>query len=396
MSEYGIDPTGGWSRFSFSNADLRVKDVITGWISDLGMTMRTDPAGNYIARLEGNVPGLPAIALGSHIDTVKNGGMFDGTCGVAASIEVIETIVENNVPHNNPIELLIFAEVDGAGFGASLFGSKAMSGNADPTLLNLKNEVGLSLGEAIKRTGCDPMLYRNAERSREDIKCFLELHIEQGDNLYREGIPIGVVTGIVGFEWVKIALEGKSDHAGTVPMYRRKDAMLASAEITIEVEKLAKKFDDSMVATVGKSIVSPNSINIVPKNVEIYLDVRDISIERRNKYMKELTSSIEKICNVRGVKYEIEKLAEANPAILSPRLIDMIAESAEDCGYPYKKMYSRAGHDAQLISTITESAMIFVPSKDGISHSPDEWTSQQDIEKGANVLLQTTLRLMAE
>ncbi len=394
LAELGIDPSGGWSRSSFSDDDLKARELLSKWVSQLGMQVRTDPAGNYIARLEGSNPELPAIAMGSHIDTVKNGGMFDGCYGVIAAIEAINTIVENNIPHKNPIELIVFAEEEGSGFGASLFGSKAMAGVAHEKYLEKKNALGVTLGEAMERVGCNPKYYRKATRSAKEIKSYLELHIEQGVVLDRENVSIGIVEGIVGFVWSKVVLHGKANHAGATPMRLREDAMVAAAEIIVAAERIAKEIGDPLVATVGRCYIKPNSINVIAENVEIYFDIRDISTERIELYLEGLQKEIKGICNKREIKYVYEELAKANPVILCKDLVNKVEDTANECGYSSKRMYSGAGHDAQLMSLITDVAMIFVPSKDGISHSPEEWTDAEDLEKGANVLLNTFLKLL--
>jgi len=394
ISQYGKDPSGGWSRYSFSDDDLKVRDIMTSWASNLGMAVRTDPAGNWIARLEGNNNKSPVIALGSHIDTVKNGGMFDGSLGMVAAFEVINVITENNLIHNNPIEIISFAEQDGSGFGASLFGSKAMAGVADDVLLQRKNGMGLSLGEAMKRVGCDPQLYRSAQRSKEEIKCYLELHIEQGTILDDAKVSIGIVDGVAGFEWDKVVLKGKSAHAGTIPMTSRVDAVLAAAEIIVAVEKTAKHMNGQIIATVGRCDIQPNTINIVADEAVVYVDIRSIDDRERKSFFSILSKEIEKICEKEKVMYRLEKIAETPSIILDDSLVHRIEDISEKCGYEYRHIISGAGHDVQSMSLITDAAMIFVPSKGGISHSPKELTDASDIEKGANVLLNTIIGLL--
>lgn len=394
IAVYGIDPAGGWSRFSFSDEDLKVRKMVTGWATNLGMAVSTDPAGNLIARLAGKNNSLPPISLGSHFDTVQNGGKFDGAYGIVSAFEAVNVLVENEIKPEMPIEIISFAEEEGSGFGASLFGSKAMAGTADEFYLEKKNEMGLSLGEAMKRVGCDLTKYRSAQRKCGAMQNYLELHIEQGRVLENANVSIGVVEGVVGFKWVKITLKGCSDHAGATPMGIRRDAMAAAGCVIQEVEKIARSIGDPFVATVGKIVARPNSFNIVPGEVEVCLDIRDMSTERIVSALEEIRKSTEKICTERGIQCIFEEIADVAPEPLCPKMADLIEKSARECGYDCMRMYSGAGHDAQLMALITDTGLIFVPSKDGVSHAPEEFTSAENLEKGANVLLCALLNLI--
>ena len=394
MAAFGIDPEGGWSRYSFSAEDLKARDLLAGWAAGLGMAVRTDPAGNVIARREGSEPGLAAVAVGSHIDTVKNGGKFDGVYGVVAGMEAINVLAEQKIPHRRPIELIAFAEEEGSGFGASLYGSKAMAGMADEAFLAMADASGLTLGEAIQRAGCDPARYRDAARGKEDLHGYLEAHIEQGLVLDSQNIAIGVVEGIVGFFWARLTIRGRADHAGATPMNLRRDAVAGAAEIICAAERLALETSKSMVATTGKLAVKPNSINIISSEVELYFDVRDIQKETLAAYAAGLTEIIDTVCRRRGLQYGYETIAHADPVLLSGRMCDAVERAARQSGISSRRMVSGAGHDAQLMARITDVGMIFVPSKGGISHSPDEWTEPAHLAQGAQVLLDTLLELV--
>jgi amidase, hydantoinase/carbamoylase family len=393
IAEYGIDETGGWSRYSFSDADIEVKRIVSEWAKELGMFVRTDQAGNWIAHLNGINNDLPPVAMGSHLDTVKNGGKYDGVYGVMSALEVINVLKENNYVPKSPIEIIAFAEEEGSGFGASLFGSKAMAGVAADFYIKKRNDEGLSLGDAMKKVGCDPNTYKMAMRERGSIKNYVELHIEQGRILESSNKSIGVVQGIVGFKWAKMIISGRADHAGATPMGMREDTMIAAGIIATETERIANEIGNPLVATVGKIMLKPNSINIVPGEAEVYFDIRDISSDNIDRFVEMINISAKKICNARDLTYKYEELANAAPVSLSNRVVDIVEESAGKCGYSSMRMYSGAGHDAQLMSLISDAGMIFVPSKNGISHAPQEYTSDNDLEKGANVLLNTVLKL---
>lgn len=394
LAVFGADPTGGWSRFSFSEEELKARDLLTYWVAELGMAVRTDAAGNYIARLEGEDPALAPVAVGSHIDTVKNGGKFDGTFGVVAGLEAINVLVEKKVPHRRPIELIVFAEEEGSGFGASLFGSKAMAGVADEAFLTMTNGNGLTLGEAIKRVGCDPTLYRNAARKKGELYAYLEAHIEQGLVLDTERISIGVVEGIVGFLWAKLNIHGHADHAGATPMDLRKDAVAGAAEIICAAEVLAHEFGKPLVSTTGKMHVLPNSTNIIAEEVELYLDVRDIKQDNLDLYVCRLKEIVQEICTRRKLSFTYEQMASVDPVLLSKKMCDTVERAAVKAKVSYKRMVSGAGHDAQLMALITDVGMIFVPSRDGISHAPEEWTEPRYLEQGSQVMLNALYELI--
>ena len=394
LAVFGVDPTGGWSRYSFSEEDLKARDLLTQWTTGLGMTARTDAAGNLIARLEGSDPDLPAVAVGSHLDTVKNGGKFDGVYGVVAGLEAINVLVEQKVSHRRPVELIVFAEEEGSGFGASLYGSKAMAGVADELFLGMADETGLTLGEAMQRVGCDPTLYRNAARDKTDLHAYLEAHIEQGLVLESENTAIGVVEGIVGFLWARLTVRGRPDHAGATPMDLRRDAVAGAAEIILAAEALALEAGKPLVSTTGKMSVKPNSINSIAGEVEISFDVRDIRQEKLDAYVAGLGERIDTVCRRRGLRYEYEDIAHADPVLLSGGMCEAVERAARQAGVSSRRMVSGAGHDAQLMARITDVGMIFVPSKDGISHSPDEWTEPEHLEQGAQVLCNALLELV--
>ena len=393
IAEYGRDETGGWSRYTFSDADIKVKEVMKGWAESIGMKVHTDPVGNFIATLAGKDSSLPPLSMGSHVDSVKNGGMYDGVYGVVSAFEAVTRIVEEGIMPERNIEVIAFAEEEGSAFGASLFGSKAMAGKADSFYLEKANDDGLTLGEAMKRVGCDPANYATAKREKGAMSNYLELHIEQGKVLDKEDISIGAVTGIVGFCWAKMILKGCADHAGATPMNIRVDAMVPAAMIIAKAEEISNRIGN-MVATIGKISILPNAINIVPGEVTFYMDIRSLERTNISLFLDEIKNYASGICIERNVEYEFELLAEADPTILADECVDTVEKTAKELGYSVKRMPSGAGHDAQLMSLLTNTGMIFVPSKDGISHNPKEYTDPELLEKGANVLVNTTLALL--
>ncbi|NVN17200.1 hydantoinase/carbamoylase family amidase [Muricauda sp. HICW] len=389
LAEFGIQPNGETERVAFSDADIEGRNWVIKTLKDYGMTVTVDPAGNIIGKRNGNDPSLKPIAFGSHIDRVPNGGNYDGCVGSMAALEVIETLNENNITTNHPLEVIIFPNEEGG-----VMGSRAMAGNLGKSALGVVNSTGYSMGEGIMRMGGDTTKLKEAKRDKGSLAAFLELHIEQGGKLEKEGLNIGVVEGIVGLNWWDVVFTGSANHAGTTPMNARQDALLTAAKYIVAVNEITNSFEGTQVGTVGRIKAEPGAPNVIPGKVTASLEIRDLSLEVIQKVYQAIKKKTEQIAKESNVTVEFLPLdTTAEPALTDTAIQNEIESSAKALGLSYKYMPSGAGHDAQDISRFAPVGMIFVPSKGGISHSPKEFTSAEDMANGANVLLQTILAL---
>lgn len=391
LGKFGTNPEGGVSRVAYSEADIKGREYVIGLMKQASLTVRIDAAGNIIGRREGKNPSLPVIAFGSHIDSVPGGGNYDGDVGSLGAIECIELLNANNIITDHPLEVIIFQNEEGG-----LIGSEAMCGVLDPRTLNLISNSGKTIRQGIIDLGGNPDKLNEAVRKKSEFAAFLELHIEQGGILAKESIQIGIVEGIVNInQWI-VTFEGKANHAGTTPMDQRQDALLAAARYVVAVNKAATSVEGRQVATVGKIKAEPGAPNVIPGKVELTLEIRDLSREKVLSVFKTIQDFGALIAIDSKVTISYKLINENLPALTDKRIQDFIAASAKAAGLTFKLMPSGAGHDTQDMATITPSAMIFVPSKEGISHSPKEFTTAQDMANGATVLLQTILKIDKE
>jgi N-carbamoyl-L-amino-acid hydrolase len=370
LSEYGANADGGVDRVAFSEADIAGRAYIMELMRGAGLETSVDTAGNIIGRREGSEPDLPPILFGSHIDSVPGGGNYDGDVGVIGAIEVIELLEANNIRTRHPLEVVVFSDEEGG-----LTGSRAMVGGIDDNTLSVMSHSGMTIEEGIRVLGGDPDRLDLARREPGEIKAFIELHIEQGAILDEEDVDIGVVEGIVGIRWWDVTIEGFANHAGTTPMNRRWDAMVSAAEYILAVNRVATSMPGSQVATVGKIHAAPGAPNVIPGEVVLSLEIRDLSAEKMQRVFDEISAAGERIADARATPIRYEEIA------------------ADILGLSYRFMPSGAGHDAQDMALIAPTGMIFVPSAKGISHSPQEFTSAQDMANGATVLFNTVLEI---
>jgi N-carbamoyl-L-amino-acid hydrolase len=390
LSQFGRDPRGGISRPSFGQADREAQAWLKERINAAGLSYRRDGAGNTFGRLGGEGR---AVLAGSHIDTVINGGPFDGAAGVMAALECLRRIKEAGPAPAKPLELVSFTDEEGNLVGDFL-GSRAFAG-----LLN-REEVekgitsfGRPLGEVLAGTGFSPETVLAAHRDRPEYEAYLELHIEQGATLETEDVPIGVVERIAGKIYRQCTFVGKAQHGGTTPLELRQDAFLATADFAVKGTQLvATKHYGSMI-TVGKVAVQPGSFSVIPGRVDFTLDLRSASGETLEELDRETRALAADIASTRGLSFFSRIIDRTVPVALSSRIIGVMEEECRTLGYPSLRMTSGAGHDAQIVSGLTEAGMIFIPCQDGVSHAPDEMLNWDDLEKGANLLLRTLLRL---
>lgn len=392
IGEIGKNPDGGITRLAFTKEDRQAIKMVEDLMKEAGLAVHEDEVGNLIGRKEGEDSNAPAVLIGSHLDSVFNGGIFDGSLGVLAGIEVLQSMTENGISTKHPIEVYVFRDEEGCRFNFSLLGSRGMSGTLKVENLEYRDNEGISLAEAMKSCGMNPKEFFKASRRPDEIKAYLELHVEQGKVLECENLQVGVVTGIASSLRLMVTVTGKADHAGATPMNLRFDALAAAAQIIGVVEKETRA-TKSAVGTVGQIHAYPGGINIIPGRVEFTVDLRDVSIKVAQQLEKSILSQAEDICTQRGLKLEVDFLQRVPPAPCSPEIIDTIAESCRELGIEELHLPSGAGHDAMQVVNLCPIGMIFVRSQNGISHHPAEWSTPEDCTAGAKVLYQTVLKL---
>lgn len=393
FAEFGKTPNNGVTRLSLSEEDKQARDYLRSCFEELGLTVKIDDIGNMYGTLEGT-ENKPPIVIGSHMDSVKRGGRFDGILGVLAGLEVVRTLVDNGIKPKIPVTVMNVTNEEGARFEPSMMSSGILSGKFDKDEMFAKTDVdGITFGDAIKQIGYDG----DEENRLKEATAFLELHIEQGPILEKEALSIGVVECVVGMVCYDIEVLGESDHAGTTPMGMRRDALFATNNIITELRERLSKIDDELVFTMGRINAYPNIHTVIPNRVVFSLEARHQDPEAIKK-VEEIIHDITKSQGAlkEGCEVRIKKLWDRDTVWFDEKLCKLLDDSAKKLGYPYKRMVSGAGHDAQFIQSIVPSAMLFVPSINGKSHDEDELTTWEDCEKGVNVLLDTVLTLISE
>lgn len=384
LARFGATPEGGISRVAYSEADRAARQTVMTWMRQAGLEVSTDRAANLIGRRAGTSASLPPILFGSHIDSVPDGGNYDGQLGSMAAIEVAQSLVEAGRVTRHPLEVVIFENEENGKTG-----SRAMAGELTARELSLPTYTDKTVDEGISFLGGDPARIDEARRKPGDVAAYLELHIEQGAILESRGIDIGVVEGIVGIERWMVDIEGVANHAGTTPMDQRHDAMLSAGRIIDLVNQVATETPGRQVATVGKLEVEPGAANVIPGRVRLSLEIRDLDMAKIESVFRTVVSRSRDIGSRNGTRVSFQKYYESRAALTDGRLQRRVAEAAAALGLSTLSMPSGAGHDAQSIAILAPVGMIFVPSVGGISHSPQEYTTPEDIEAGANVLLET-------
>lgn len=396
LATLGQTPEGGVTRVTFSPEYLEAQALVRAWMEEAGLATRLDAVGNLIGRREGREPGLPAVACGSHIDTVINGGRYDGTVGVLGAIEVAQALHEEGQQMRHPLEVIAFMEEEGTRWGTSMLGSRFMLGRIRPEYMRERTDrQGLSIAQAMEVVGLDPGRFTEAIRQPGELAAYLELHIEQGAVLESQGAPVGAVTGIAGPLFLGLRLLGRTSHAGATPMSLRHDALVAAAQVVLEAQRAAIAASPTAVATVGRLEVTPGAINAIPGEVYMTLDLRDIVEESRDRLEETLRAAIDRAAREGGLEYRLEELSRHKPVLLPAHMVEAVVAAGQALGLTVPRLPSGAGHDAQIMASATDTAMIFVRSKDGISHSPHEYSDPEDIVLGVRVLQRTILSLDA-
>lgn len=388
LSRFGANPQGGVSRVAFSQADIAARAFAVDLMRQTGLDARIDPVGNLIGTRAGTEPGTLPILFGSHIDSVPEGGNYDGDVGSMSAIEVAQTLAERGYRNRHPLHVAIWCDEE-----SGLTGSRGYIGDLPAEELRRPGRDGVSLADKIRRIGGDPDRVAEARHPPGSVAAYVELHIEQGGILDETGIQIGIVEGIVGIHHYDVTIKGFANHAGTTPMDRRRNAMLAAAELVLTVDRVVRSVEGRQVGTVGRLLVKPGAPNVIPGQVDLTVELRDLSTEK----IERLWSQIHAEAVATAKKYDVTldyALQHTNPPALStPAVRAVIADAVRGLGLSSQVMPSGAGHDAQDLARIGPMGMIFVPSVKGISHSPVELTRPEDVTNGANVLLQTVLRL---
>jgi len=395
MSLIGKMGETGTNRPAHSVDEKKAFELATSWMQEAGMTTKIDNFGNLIGHLQGSKPELPVLMMGSHLDSQPYGGRFDGVAGVLCAIEVVKTLNENNVIPERGIDVISFADEEGWRFNKGLFGSKGILGKLEEGDLQRKDANGVTREQALKDFGCDITKFKEDEYKPGSIFCFLELHIEQGPVLDIANKPVGVVSGISGPLWLTVKLKGMAGHAGSVPMAIRQDAMVGAAEIIVALNEIANQAPGApTVGTVGTLTVFPASRNIIAEEVTFTVDLRDIDLDRRHRYEKQLMDKIEAITQKHRLTYSISEDTNSEPRYCANWIKAIIHEQCRALHLDAPELMSGPFHDSLPMSYACDYGMIFIRSKDGISHNPLEYSSYEDLVQGTNVLLGTVNEIL--
>jgi len=386
-------PNGEWgnARLALTDADRDGRDLVMAWMRGLGMDVVVDRIGNAVGTWEGSEPGLPPVMMGSHIDTVRTGGRFDGNLGVLAGLEVVEAMQVAGVRPRRSLQVAFFTDEEGARFPPDMLGSLVYVGGLGlEEALDARDASGARLGDELERIGyagsmpCPAASFPAA---------FVELHIEQGPVLEDEHITIGAVTGVQGISWTEITVTGQSAHAGTTPMRLRRDPMLVAAQIVAEARATARRMGGTQVATVGRMEVFPDLVNVVPARVTFTVDLRNTDETRLQQAEQALFAFARSMAADEHCDLTLRSLARFEPVTFDAEMVDLVESTSRSLGYSVRRMPSGAGHDAQMLARVCPTAMIFVPSINGLSHNLAEDTAPADIEAGASVLLEVVIEL---
>jgi N-carbamoyl-L-amino-acid hydrolase len=392
LSTFGRNPDGGVTRLGFSTADMAARQYVMELMKQAGLAVRVDPAGNIFGLRAGSEK-LPVLMFGSHIDSVLHGGNFDGDVGSLGAIEVIRALNDEKIQTRHPLEAVIWTNEEGDHFGVGVFGSSAAAGMLDPSVLERRDEQGLTLADWLRRYGQNPADIGKAKIAPGTVAAYVELHIEQGGVLDARKIPIGVVQGIVGIgRWTCVA-SGFANHAGTTPMDERRDALAAAAKAVLAVREEVRSTPGKQVGTVGVMKIEPGAPNIIPGRAEFIVELRALDASKVRRMWAGVQQRFARISQEENVPIACKETDFDQPAIVNPEVQQTIRDAVHEAGLTFLDMPSGAGQDAQEAARFARMGMIFVPSRNGISHSPLEFTPWSDVADGAEVLYGTVLLL---
>ncbi|TYS59400.1 Zn-dependent hydrolase [Bacillus infantis] len=391
LSHFTATPGKGTTRLTYSPEDLQARNYIKGKMKEIGLEVTEDGLGNIFGKLEGTLEDAPSVLIGSHFDSVPNGGSYDGPAGVVAGLEVAALFAENNVKPKYPLEVIAMVEEEGSRFGGGLMGSRGITGLMSETeFFKLADRDGVLAKDAMEKIGLDPSLPK--QRDPKTIKAFLELHIEQGPILEEKGIPIGVVEAIVGLTQLEVTVKGQAGHAGTTPMDRRSDALAAAAAIIAGLSGLAEAEGEGSVLTVGRLNVFPNGANVIPDKVVFSVDIRSGKEEHVLNMVEKVK---ERIGSYDGgaIQTSVEQPLYMKPKAMNEEILTLFKEKSAELNIPYCPINSGAGHDAMVLSDFTDVGMLFIPSRNGLSHCPEEWSDSKDIAKAVEIFYEAAKKL---
>jgi allantoate deiminase len=391
LSEFTATPGKGTTRLTYSKEDLKARQYIKETMKEYGLQVREDGFGNIFGKLEGSVEDAPSVLIGSHFDSVPNGGSYDGPAGVIAALEVANLFNKNQLTPKYPLEVIALVEEEGSRFGGGLMGSRGIVGVlSEDDFFNLRDKDGISTVEAMTQIGLDPSLPK--VRDSKTLKAFLELHIEQGPILEEQNIPIGVVEAIVGLTQLEVTVTGQAGHAGTTPMDRRADALVTAARIIGQLPELSIGKGEGTVITTGRLQVFPNGANVIPDRTVFSVDIRSGKEENVLQVIEDVKQLVESY-NRNGIQTSIEQQLYIQPKKMNQDIITLLNEKSSHFNIPSCSINSGAGHDAMVFSDFTDVGMLFIPSKDGLSHCPEEWSDSLHIANAVQILYEAAKQL---
>lgn len=392
LAEHTEPGEPGWTRRVFSPAYQESRQVVSGFMAEAGLELSRDAAGNLLGRLPGIDGALPALVIGSHTDTVAGGGRFDGMVGVIAAIEVARLLRESGTAPRHPLWVVDFLGEEPNQFGLSCVGSRAVSGELDEAHLQLHGPMGDSLAAALTASGAEPQELKRARWDPSTLHAYIELHIEQGARLEQAGLPLGVVSAIAGIYRVRIEIEGRPDHAGATPMGSRQDALQAAAQVILGIDLIGRRQGPAEgVATVGRILVEPNSVNVVPARATLTAEIRSTDKEWLREGVEAVERMVGEVSAASGAPASVAWISGEAPVRCDPRMRELLAGAVQDMGVEPMAVPSGAGHDAAHLARLCPMGMLFVPSRAGRSHCPEEWTEKDHVAKGTEALLRAVV-----
>lgn len=394
LSKFTVRKDEGFTRFSYTKEDIDAKRYIIEKMKSLNLDIHMDLLGNIFGRREGIEKDLPYILIGSHLDSVKNGGKYDGIAGIVTGLEILRVMEEDNIRTRYPVEVVAFSEEEGGRFNSAFIGSKWFAGKLKKDKLsNILDSQDISLEKAVESLSVLDTIVNRCEKKDNNVKAMIELHCEQGPILENKNKELGIVNLITGSSAYQVELFGQADHAGTTPMNSRKDAFYVASKIGVELNEFVKRQKKYCVGTIGFLKIMPNVYNIVPERVSLIMDIRSVDEKLLHIVIEHMKDYIDKISHENNIEYHITQNHHVPPVKMSNNILDLLIKHSKDRDYGFNIMGSGAGHDTISMTELTDCAMVFVPSKNGRSHCPEEYTDPKHIAQGANIILDTVMKL---